>query len=93
MDKIPEKTTASEQAKLAGLKGLAEVSELTNVAHSTLGSWHHTRPALFKVVLVGCRQIKKQKALQKSESNTQANTHANTQECKHPDKHAPASAI
>lgn len=46
--------TPSLQAKSAGLKSLAEVSQITGVAISTLNDWHRTKPDLFKVVIAGC---------------------------------------
>lgn len=46
--------TPSELAKLAGLKNLKQVSELTNVSVQTLGNWHKEKPSLFRIVLIGC---------------------------------------
>lgn len=46
--------TASEEAKKAGLKSLAEVSRLTKVSAQTLRNWHRDKPELFNVVLLGC---------------------------------------
>jgi hypothetical protein len=45
---------ASEQAKAAGLKSLAQVSELTGVSFQTLNNWANTKHDLFQVVLLGC---------------------------------------
>jgi hypothetical protein len=50
--------TASQSAKSAGLKSLAEVVELTGVSHQTLNNWHNDKPKLFAVVLTGCKTIK-----------------------------------
>ena len=46
--------TASEQAKAAGLKSLAEVTRLTGVSKETLTNWQRNKPKLFAVVLKGC---------------------------------------
>jgi hypothetical protein len=48
--------TASEQAKAAGLKSLAQVSELTGVSFQTLNNWSKHKPDLFRVVLLGCAE-------------------------------------
>jgi len=45
---------ASQQAKQAGLKSLAQVSELTGVSFQTLNNWANSKPDLFEVVLLGC---------------------------------------
>lgn len=47
---------ASEQAKAAGLKSLAQVSELTGVSFQTLNNWakDEKKQQLFEVVLLGC---------------------------------------
>ena len=52
--------TAAETAKLAGLKNLTEVSELTGVSPQTLNNWHNDKPRLFKVVIAGCAIVKNQ---------------------------------
>jgi len=49
--------TPSQQAKQAGLKSLAQVSELTGVSFQTLNNWAKHKPDLFKVVLIGCKQL------------------------------------
>ncbi len=49
-----EKITASQQAKAAGLKSLAQVSELTGVSFQTLNNWAKHKPQLFEAVLLGC---------------------------------------
>ncbi len=54
--------TASEQAKEAGLKSLAQVSRMMGVnknghpmvSQQTLRNWHRDKPELFKVVIAGC---------------------------------------
>jgi hypothetical protein len=50
--------TASEDAKAAGLKSLAEVSEMTGVSYQTLINWYKHKPALFAVVVAGCAALK-----------------------------------
>jgi hypothetical protein len=50
--------TAAQLAKQAGRKSLVEVSELTGVDRQTLDNWHKNKPALFKIVLAGCKAIK-----------------------------------
>ena len=47
-------TTAAKAAKAAGLKSLAEVSEITGIGRETLRVWHRDRPRLFDVILAGC---------------------------------------
>lgn len=47
-------TTAAKDAKAAGLKSLAEVSEMTGIGRETLRIWHRDRPKLFDVILAGC---------------------------------------
>ena len=51
--------TASESAKSAGLKSLAEVSELTKTSTQTLNNWFNHKPELFEIVLLGCNEKKK----------------------------------
>ena len=46
--------TPSQQAKKAGLKSLAQVSELTGVSIQTLSNWAKDKPELFEIVLLGC---------------------------------------
>lgn len=46
--------TASEAAKKAGLKSLAEVASITGQSTQTLNNWFNDKPELFKVVLAGC---------------------------------------
>jgi len=46
--------TASKQAKQAGLKSLAQVSELTEIPLRTLHDWTKTKPRLFLIILKGC---------------------------------------
>jgi hypothetical protein len=50
--------TAAQQAKAAGLKGLAEVVQITGVSYQTLGNWHKNKPELFKTVIYGCLMAK-----------------------------------
>ena len=51
--------TASQQAKSAGLKSLAEVSEMTKQSTQTLNNWFNHKPELFEVVIAGCQSISK----------------------------------
>lgn len=54
--------TASQQAKEAGLKSLAQIRDMlgTNknghpmVSYQTLINWHKNKPELFAVVIAGC---------------------------------------
>ena len=46
--------TAAEQAKKAGMKSLAEVSQMTDIRFQTLNNWHKNRPKLFRLVILGC---------------------------------------
>lgn len=46
--------TVAKYAKDAGLKSLAQVSELTGVTRSTLYDWFETKPKLFEIVILGC---------------------------------------
>lgn len=48
--------TASKQAKAAGLKSLAQVSDITKQSNQTLINWHKNKPELFRIVLLGCAQ-------------------------------------
>ena len=48
--------TASQQAKEAGMKSLAQVSEITGISFQTLNNWHKKRPELYAVILLGCKQ-------------------------------------
>ena len=49
--------TAARQAKAAGLKSLAQVSEMTGVSRQTLENWFKNKPDLFAIVLAGCLSI------------------------------------
>lgn len=46
--------TPSQQAKAAGLKSLAAVSDISGVSVQTLINWHRDKPKLFGLVLAGC---------------------------------------
>ena len=46
--------TPSKQAKAAGLKSLAEMSEISQVSINTLRNWHKDKPQRFRVMLAGC---------------------------------------
>ena len=50
--------TPSEQCKAAGLKSLAELSNISAVSVQTLINWHKDKPALFATVLTGAVVIK-----------------------------------
>ena len=46
--------TPAQQAKSVGLKNLTHVSQITGVSLNTLTNWHRAKPALFRIVLLGC---------------------------------------
>lgn len=46
--------TAAVRVKAAGLKNLAQVSEMTGVSRETLRNWFNDKPKLFEIVLKGC---------------------------------------
>ena len=46
--------TAAIKAKSAGLKSLAQVSQITGISRQTLENWHRNRQQLFDVILAGC---------------------------------------
>jgi hypothetical protein len=50
--------TPSEQCKAAGLKSLAELSQISNTSTRTLINWRRDKPALFATVLAGAVVIK-----------------------------------
>jgi len=47
-------TTAAKAVKAAGMKSLAEVSEITGIGRETLRVWNRDRPRLFGIILSGC---------------------------------------
>lgn len=51
--------TASKQAKSAGLKSLAQLSEMTKISPQTLNNWAKHRPELFKILLAGAVSLSK----------------------------------
>ena len=51
--------TPSQQAKQAGLKSLAQVSQMTGKPRQTLDRWAVDEPELFAIVLAGCVAITK----------------------------------
>ena len=55
--------TASNYAKQAGLKSLAEAVRMTGRSADTLTRWHKDMPELFRVVIAGCIEIKRQESL------------------------------
>jgi len=48
----------SQQCKAAGLRGLAELSRISEVSEQTLINWHKDKPALFATVVAGAVVIK-----------------------------------
>lgn len=50
--------TAAEQAKVAGLKSLAELAQMVRKPPQTLRNWHRDSPELFAVVVAGAVSIK-----------------------------------
>lgn len=46
--------TTAKTVKEAGLKSLAEVSEMTGQSRQVLDAWHKERPELFRIILLGC---------------------------------------
>ena len=48
----------SEKAKAAGLKNLAELSEITGQSTQTLRNWAENKPKLFEIVLLGAIEWK-----------------------------------
>jgi hypothetical protein len=58
--------TASQEAKAAGFKSLAEVRGMLGanakghprIGKNVLHSWHKNKPELFRVVIAGCAAIK-----------------------------------
>lgn len=57
----------SELCKAAGLKSLAELSEITGESVQTLNNWHKNKPCLFGVVVTGAAA----KKLETSNQNEQ----------------------
>ena len=49
----------SEQCTSAGLRSLAELTEITEVSKQTLINWHRHKPVLFAVVVAGAVAVKK----------------------------------
>jgi len=43
----------SEKCKLAGLKSLKELSEISGESVQTLNNWHKNKPMLFELTLKG----------------------------------------
>jgi hypothetical protein len=50
----------SEKCKAAGLKSLAELSEITGRSVRTLEQWSKQSPIFFNIVVVGAVSVKKQ---------------------------------
>ncbi len=48
--------TPSKQAKAAGLKSLRQMVLISGVPVQTLRDWFKTKPILFKIVILGCKQ-------------------------------------
>lgn len=53
----------SEQCKSAGLKGLADLSEISSVSPRTLINWHKDKPQLFATVLAGAVVLRKREGV------------------------------
>lgn len=49
-----------EVCKEAGLSGLAELVELTDVGDTTLIGWHKRKPQLFRIVVLGAVKFKEE---------------------------------
>ena len=47
-----------EQCKKAGLKSLAELSEITKVSIQTLNNWSKNKVELFRAVILGSKILK-----------------------------------
>jgi len=57
--------TPSQKAKSAGLKSLAQVTQMTGVGKDTLRNWNMNKPELFRIVIAGCvAEIKQQEKAQ-----------------------------
>ncbi len=52
-----EPLSASQMAKACGLPSLKYVTDKTGTSKETLINWHRSKPALFRVVLVGCETL------------------------------------
>jgi hypothetical protein len=52
------KKTAGELSNDFGIP-LVEVKKMTNVSLQTLDNWHKNKPLLFKIVIYGCKWVKK----------------------------------
>jgi hypothetical protein len=46
--------------KEAGLKGLAELVDLTGVGDTTLIGWYKRKPQLFRIVILGAVKLKEE---------------------------------
>lgn len=53
--------TASEDAKKAGLKSLQEAAAMVGKPANTLQNWYRDSPVLFRAVILGCAQIKRER--------------------------------
>lgn len=57
--------TAAEIARAEGLSSLAEACRISGRRPQTLHKWHNDNPDFFRVVIVGCGEIKRrEEALQ-----------------------------
>ena len=54
--------TPSEHCQSAGLKSLAELTEITEVSKQALINWHRHKPVLFAVVVAGAVAVVKIKS-------------------------------
>ena len=50
----------SEMCKKAGLAGLQELANLTEVGDRTLINWHKHKPQLFRIVILGAAKWKEE---------------------------------
>lgn len=62
--------TASEKAKSAGFKNLAELSRISGASSQTLNNWFSDKPFIFESVLMSAvLQEKKEKQVQRKQFN------------------------
>lgn len=49
----------NDEARRAGLSGTREVSDMTGCSRQTLNNWAKYKPKLLRVVIEGCRALKR----------------------------------
>lgn len=54
LKQVANQNSAAATAKAAGLKSLAQVSEITGVSAQTLNNWFNDKPRLFDTLIAGC---------------------------------------